>query len=171
MKYKVRFQYGDERFGFDAEPYTCICERNRYFKSFNEYQGFLQQIDMAGDETTRILAEEEISDFRSNLYILRATLIFLSGGWFSDKRINKFYDLLEKSLVDYFNMPIARWMDIHSYQWEHRNEVPEYMMSHFNYDFIGYSKNFKGALKCWFMYLFYDHEITRIEKIYREEVE
>lgn len=171
MRYRIRFEFEDERFGFEGEQYSCLCEKDRYFKSFYQYQDFLQQIDMAGDETTRILAEEEISDFESNLYILRATLIFLTAGWFSDKRINKFYDLLEKSLVDYFDMPIARWMDLHAYHWRNRGKKPEYVNSNKNGDAICYFKKLRSALECWFVYLIFEHEITRIEKIYREEVE
>lgn len=169
MRYKIYFQYEEEAFGFEGEQYTCICERTRHFKNFNNYQDFLQQIDMAGDETTKILSEEEITDFDSNLYIFKAAMIFLTAGWFSDKRINKFYDLLNKSLVDYFNMPLARWMDQQAYHWHNRKETPVYINSHRNDDFIGYFQKRNDAIKCWLMYLIYDHEITRIEKVYRDK--
>lgn len=121
MRFKVEFEYEDERFGFEGEQYTVVCQKTRYFRSFNDYQDFLQQIDMAGDEGTRVLETEEISDFKSNIYILRAAFIFFTGGWLSDKRVNKFYDLLEKSLVDYFGMPIARWIDELTYK-RHKRE-------------------------------------------------
>ena len=111
MKYKVVFSYEDVVFGYEGEEEFVRRESTRYFDSYDKYQEFMQTLDMAGDETTYIVSEEEISTAKSNFYLSMAKIVYCLKGYnFRTGRV-LFYSLMRKALVPIATNPLCELFD------------------------------------------------------------
>lgn len=117
MRYKIEWQYKDFIVTFEDYEEEVLRTSTRYFKCFNAYQDFLQELDMVGDTSDKILSEESISDFKSEMYISIARLIYKLGGWRFKVTVNLFYKFMKKALVPLYNHELCEAMDLKA--WSH----------------------------------------------------
>ncbi len=105
MRYAITFRFV-EVIDYDFDDIVEYVERTstRYFSSYDEKEMFLQELDMAGEPGTYVVAEESVEDDKAELYYNMATLIYyldtITFGMFHSKLSYKFYDLMHKALID-----------------------------------------------------------------------
>lgn len=115
MKYKITFEYIDvvQDYESEAEITRTSC---RYFDNYNDYQDFIQCLDMAGDETTKIINDENISDTKSRIYYALAFMVYALHGY--KCRVGKriFYNLMHSALIETVNNDLCIKFDNAGYK-------------------------------------------------------
>ena len=114
-RYRVVFSYEETMFGFE-EDYQVTHRKARYFNTFDGYQSFLQEIDMAGDETTKIIEESSVSDIYSDTMYLICKLLFFIHAYDLAAGRKLFYDLMRKTYRPMWSDKLCYDFDQKSYR-------------------------------------------------------
>ena len=118
MKYRITYACVETRYdGFEGEEYQIQhfnCKR--HFDSFTAKEDFLQEFDMVSEVGDYIISEEEISNFKSNLYYGLACVLYMidavTFGKFHKRISYPFYDLMEKTLLNVVREPLCEKFDM-----------------------------------------------------------
>lgn len=116
-RYLICFQYEATSYGFEGEEEYYLTSSKKYFDGYNAKEDFLQTLDMAGDETTRVLYEDSVPMWFSNLCHKLAKTVMVLGGYKYRMGTNLFYALLHKGLVDVTRDPMCEEFDHKGYAW------------------------------------------------------
>ena len=116
-KYLVCFRYQDVAYGFEGEEEYYLTSSKRYFDGYNAKEDFLQLLDMAGDEHTKVLYEESVPMWFSNLCHKLAKAVMVLGGYKHRIGTNLFYALLRKGLIDVTRDPMCEEFDDKAYNY------------------------------------------------------
>lgn len=114
-RYMVMFEFEVEDFGFEGEEVYYMSCAKRFFNGYDAKENFIQELDMSGDEKTRVLSELSIPMWKHNLCRAIAKTVMLLGGYRFRHTTNFFYWLLHKGLVDIMHEPMCEEFDHKGY--------------------------------------------------------
>lgn len=114
-RYKVEFEFEVEDFGFEGEEVYYMTTSSRYFDGYYSKEDFVQMLDMAGDDRTRVVSEQSVPMWVHNLSLKLGKIVLVLGGYKTIAGTNLFYWLMHKGLVDVMREPMCEEFDNKGY--------------------------------------------------------
>lgn len=137
------------------------CEFYKYFTTEKDAKDFEAVAVFNGDV---ILYSNQSSVLRSCYFVLRAILVVITLGFIRDD--TRYYDYLERSLLDYSEWWLTKKYEYWAYWWHYRNEPFDYFLLDDEF-VVGVTHSLSKAFKLLVSYARDYHRLPRIERNYQ----